>query len=749
LLRATLGLEGLDAEPARASARERFFDADPEDLLLLDDLLGISDPAVALPEIAPDARRRRLTALIIGASLTRAQPAVYVIDDAHWIDEVSESMLADFLSVVPQIPALTLITFRPEYRGAFARIAGGQSITLRPLRGAHASQLIKGLLGSDHSVDDLAQRVASRAAGNPFFAEEIVRDLAERGVLQGERGAYRLRGEVADVDVPATLQATIGARIDRLSSTAKRTLGAGAVIGSRFDADLLCALVDAPDVVPLIAAEVIDQVRFLVPLEYAFRHPLIRAVAYESQLKSDRAHLHRHLAMAIEERHPHSAEENAALIAEHYEAAGDLRAAYAWHMRAGSWAIFRDIAAARTSWRKARQVADRLPDDDSGQLAMRIEPRTLLCGTAYRFVGGSAEAGFDELRDLCTAAGDQRSLAIGVAGMLTAHVMNGEGRKAPQLATELLRLLESIGDSTWMVGLSFAAMGSNHMAGEMAANLQLTQRVIDLADGDPTMGSLLFGSPLATAFAFRGAARCCLNIPGWQSDFQRAHTMARAFPPVFAATMSTDYLTLIVHDVRLADATAMRDADELLSRAEQSADDFSLVMAQSVRAFILARRDGPERETGLGLLAKVRAAAVETGFYLSFLPIADIALARGRARSGDLHGAVELSRAVVDDVLNPGLRTWVAPATAVLAEALLQRGRYEDLQDAQSAIDRLAAVPTDPGFVMNDIWLLRLRALLARTRGDDTAYRDFRDRYRDMAKTLGFEGHMQWAEAMP
>src|ERR1700722_71040 len=91
LLRATLGLEGLDAEPARASARERFFDADPEDLLLLDDLLGISDPAVALPEIASDARRRRLTALIIGASLARAQPAVYVIDDAHWIDEVSES----------------------------------------------------------------------------------------------------------------------------------------------------------------------------------------------------------------------------------------------------------------------------------------------------------------------------------------------------------------------------------------------------------------------------------------------------------------------------------------------------------------------------------------------------------------------------------------------------------------------------------------------------------------------------------
>jgi adenylate cyclase len=151
----------------------------------------------------------------------------------------------------------------------------------------------------------------------------------------------------------------------------------------------------------------------------------------------------------------------------------------------------------------------------------------------------------------------------------------------------------------------------------------------------------------------------------------------------------------------------------------------------------------------LGLLAKIRAAALETGFYLSFLPVADIALARGRARSGDLDGAVELSRAVVDDVLDSGLRTWVAPATAVLAEALLQRGRYEDLQDAQSAIDRLAAVPTDPGFVMNDIWLLRLHALLNHAVGDEDAYRDYRDRYRAMAKSLGFEGHIAWAEAMP
>ena len=108
---------------------------------------------------------------------------------------------------------------------------------------------------------------------------------------------------------------------------------------------------------------------------------MIRAVAYEAQLKSDRAELHRRLAVAIEQREPDSLDENAALIAEHLEAAGDLRAAYGWHMRAGGWAATRDIVAAYLSWERARRVADALPDDDPDRTAMRIAPRALLCGT--------------------------------------------------------------------------------------------------------------------------------------------------------------------------------------------------------------------------------------------------------------------------------------------------------------------------------------------------------------------------------
>ena len=127
--------------------RDRIADADPEDLLLLDDLLGITDPAVELPKIDPDARRRRLTALVKAASLARKTPAVYVVEDLHWIDEVSESMLAEFFTVIPQTRSLVLVTYRPEYEGALARVHGAQDVALGPLSDSETAALVAEMLG--------------------------------------------------------------------------------------------------------------------------------------------------------------------------------------------------------------------------------------------------------------------------------------------------------------------------------------------------------------------------------------------------------------------------------------------------------------------------------------------------------------------------------------------------------------------------------------------------------------------------
>ena len=147
LLRAGMGVADLDGDAARMRVRARVPDADPQDLLLFDDLLGIADPDVPLPAIDPDARRRRLTALINAASLARTEPALYVIEDAHWIDAVSESMLADFLTVIPRTPSMVLITARPEYAGALTQVHGAQTIALAPLADSDTTALMGELLG--------------------------------------------------------------------------------------------------------------------------------------------------------------------------------------------------------------------------------------------------------------------------------------------------------------------------------------------------------------------------------------------------------------------------------------------------------------------------------------------------------------------------------------------------------------------------------------------------------------------------
>jgi class 3 adenylate cyclase len=748
LLRALIGIEDLDGPAARARVRGRVPTADAHDLLLVDDLLGIADPEVALPEIDPDARRRRLTALINTASLARTAPVLFVIEDAHWVDAVSESLLADILTVMPRTASMVLITSRPEYRGILARTPGARAITLAPLADSDIEALIGELLGSDSSLSGLAAVIAERAAGNPFFAEEMVRELAQRGVLAGERGGYVCRSDVADVVVPATVQAAIEARIDRLTAAAKRTVHVASVIGVRFDADLLAALGIDPVLDELLSAELIDEVRFTPHAEYAFCHPLIRAVAYESQLKADRAEVHRRLAAAIQEGAPGSVEQNAALIAEHLEAAGEARAAYGWHMRAAAWSTNRDLDAARPSWERACRIADALPPDDPDQLSIRIAPRTMLCATDWRAVEES-RGHFAELRELCTAAGDKVSLAIGMTGVAAELLYAGRSREGSRLASEQMALLESIDDPTPMIGLAFAAFCNWFDAGEFGELVRLSQAVIDLAAGDPAKGAAFgLGSPLAAAVAFRGAARWWLGRPGWHQDLHDAVAMARSSDPTtLAAVISWTYGFAIQHGVLRADDAALRAIEEAVQIAEGSSNDTVLaIVTDTLGAALLNRDAAADRRRGLDVVAQARNRYL--GEHALFMvPVPDLWTAWDRASRGDRDGAIPVMRKAVDELHRAGRLFYGIWGTGVLVETLLQRGAEGDVAEAQMAFDRLAHLPAD-GSAILEITLLRLRALLARARGDDDAYRDLAKRYRAMAEALGFDGHIAWAKAM-
>ena len=185
--------------------------------------------------------------------------------------------------------------------------------------------------------------------------------------------------------------------------------------------------------------------------------------------------------------------------------------------------------------------------------------------------------------------------------------------------------------------------------------------------------------------------------------------------------------------------------------AERSGGDFAVTFARATLGVALVHRHtAAEHDHGQKLLAEVSGVLLRHGHNLSDLPVANVYVARERARRGDRDGAIPLIRATVDHLFREGLALmWGISATGVLVETLLDRAADADVAEAEAAVERLAVAPADEGLVMRDIWLLRLHALLARAHGDAGAYAHLRDRYRDMARSLGFEGHIAWAEAMP
>jgi hypothetical protein len=284
----------------------------------------------------------------------------------------------------------------------------------------------------------------------------------------------------------------------------------------------------------------------------------------------------------------------------------------------------------------------------------------------------------------------------------------------------------------------------------MYTALRWAQATIEWANGDPAKGNLLVGSPLAAALGIRGLARSWFGLTGWREDLDNAVTFAEESGEPFTLAMLVSWNGLgIWNGVLAADDAAIHTTEGALQTVEASGDNYAVVMLRNNLGSALLLRDAEDdRNRGLELLALTRDLAVQRQYLGSELSIIDVYFGREQARGGDADGGIQVLRKSVHDMVTRGQVGYYIPAVGVLVETLLNRGADGDVAEAEAAIARLAAAPAD-GSVVRDIWLLRLRTLLAKARGDDAAYRDYRDRYRDMARTLGFEGHIAWAEAMP
>src|SRR4029453_1760493 len=245
-------------------------------------------------------------------------------------------------------------------------------------------------------------------------------------------------------------------------------------------------------------------------------------------------------------------------------------------------------------------------------------------------------------------------------------------------ASEHMGLIESIGDPTLTVGLSFTAIATKIQTGEMAEALRWSQTVSDRAAGAPAKGNLIIGSPLALALARRGTARWALGRAGWRDDYDRALAMARSADPMsHARVLAYAYGSAIPAGVLLADDAALRDIEEALETAERSGEDISLCFARMALGLALVHRESPaERDRGLAVLGQVRDMCLEGRLFLADLPMVEVCLARETAQGGNSDDAISLMRAAVDHLFREGqLLVWGVEATGVLVETLLfERG---------------------------------------------------------------------------
>ncbi|MCX2933443.1 AAA family ATPase [Mycobacterium sp. CVI_P3] len=742
LMRALFDVDGLPAPEARTRVVAQLDGQYSEsvDAQILFDAMGLHDGDDP-PQFSVDGRRRRLVDTLANAVRIHGRRTVFVLEDAHWIDGSSDEVITAFAAAVAKTGSIFVTTYRPEYRGVLHR-SSTRTVELQGLSHAAAARAVGQILGDDPSTAQLCQQIAHAAAGNPFFAEEIVRDLASRGVLNGNRGSYRVSGKVDHISVPATVQAVLAARIDRLRPETKSILNAAAVIGSRFDADTLQTVL--PQTTPesmaeLVAAQLIDQTEFVPAQRFCFHHPLVRAVAYDSQLHATRARTHNAVAEAIQRR-PTFSDESAAMVAAHLEAAGQLVDAYRWHMRAAAWLRPRDLPAARAQWDSARRVADELPGEDNQVLDMRIAPRTMLVSTTlYVRDEFATDDTYRQLHALATKNGDLISLAIGMAGrMFSMAVNDNRACEALPLATELHELTTRIPADPAIGGLLLNAVAFTKLAnGDFLSAQRIWAEILALGPGCPE-------EEIAPAQALLGFAQICLGDGVTGHRNLRAGTeRARLLHPVNSA--SVQLYSAILAALGLVDVgSLLEDVRTAWQRAESFGDICGIILARWTYGTILVR--SPDRhDEGIATLRSARATSDEhrLGACTSATTTADLALEKGR--NGQLGEAIADVRQSYEEFLS-GVPTFAVFPAEALVELLVARGSGDDLAEARRVLERWQEREIDVPAL--GLWPLRARTLLARAECDERAFADGAKRYLRLCEQLNAIGRLDEARQL-
>jgi class 3 adenylate cyclase/tetratricopeptide (TPR) repeat protein len=720
-------------------------------LHLLFDFFGAPDPDDPAPDLDPDARQRQLFDVLRRVVQGEGDPFVTLIEDLHWLDPASEAFLEQWVEAAPGGTGLLVVNFRPEYHADWMQKSWYRQVPLAPLGPEAVQELLGDLLGTDPSVAELVERIHERTGGNPFFTEEVVQSLIESGQLEGTRGAYRLVTSAKMLEIPATVQSLLSARIDRLGEREKHVLQAAAVLGREFTEPILDEVAELPQtdladaLGALQAGEFVYEQSLYPVAEYIFKHALTQEVALGSQLKERRRGLHAAAARALEAARSDKLEENAALLAHHWEEAGEAWLATQWHNRAAEWAQKGDIVAALGHWQSAWTLSADLPDRE--EIAMlRLAICQSISTRSFR-IGLSEEEMSDlaaEGRRLAEQLGDRGALIslIGGEGMRRGH--KGDMRRYYELAREAAAVDAPSVDLDVRVFSQCIVAYPAHCTGRLAEALAALERVLLLSGGDPRVG---FGS---AGFSFVGVGHqlisltqtllgrydegCLELIRGLR--FCREHELTEQLGWTLNVATYLAWMTggtpSGAPECRAAAIESVEMADRQEISNSRVAARVGLTLAHRAMGDHAACAEASRETIALG---EELGASVEW----SFLPYS--CLAHALREQGDARGAVEAATQSVALADRIGQKGWGIDALLALALAVLAAEESAAAERAEAHLARADEWLAETGARAFEPMILEARAELARVRGNANARERLRREALHLYREMGASGH--------
>jgi tetratricopeptide (TPR) repeat protein len=457
-------------------------------LLALLDALPPESPFLQLDP--PQRRQRTLNALKrVLLRESQGQPLLLVFEDLHWIDSETQTLLDSLVESLPTAHLLLLVNYRPEYQHKWSAKTYYTQVRLDPLAPVSADQLLQALLGADPSLAPLTHLLITRTEGNPFFLEESVRTLVETGVLVGEPGAYRVAQALPTIQVPATVQAVLAARIDRLSLEEKRLLQTAAVVGNEVPLPLLQAIADFSEdalhrsLAQLQGAEFLYETRLFPEREYTFKHALTHEVAYGSLLQERRRTLHAGIVEVLETLSPDRLAEQVERLAHHALRGEVWDKAVPYCQQAGARAFdraaFREAVA---SFEQALQALEHL--SQSGDTRVLAIDLRLAVDHPLRALGeyGRRLVLLGEAGALARSLDDRARLGWVLAEMARMLRMTGDNDGAIAAGQQALELATEIGESALQEQASHTLGQAYQAIGDFGRAAELLRRNVEAAD---------------------------------------------------------------------------------------------------------------------------------------------------------------------------------------------------------------------------------------------------------------------------